>query len=142
MVEELVIAIDPGREKCGVAVVHKTRGLLHKEIVPTSGLVAKVAVLLSEFQPNAVILGNRTSSQTARQQLNDLLTSANEDRKLVLVDEHRSTDEARTRYWQENPPQGWKRLIPVTMQVPSVPVDDYVAVILAERYFQDNDYSN
>ena len=38
-------------------------------------------------------------------------------------------------YWREHPPRGLMRLIPVTMQVPPVPVDDYVAVILAERYF-------
>jgi len=30
------------------------------------------------------------------------------------------------------------RLIPVTMRTPPVPVDDYVAVILAERFFRQN----
>ena len=35
---------------------------------------------------------------------------------------------AKGEYWKANPPNGWRRLIPVTMQVPPVPVDDFVAV--------------
>ncbi|HKM17981.1 MAG TPA: pre-16S rRNA-processing nuclease YqgF, partial [Limnochordia bacterium] len=33
-----------------------------------------------------------------------------------------------------HPPRGWRRLLPVSLQTPPVPIDDYVAVILAQRY--------
>jgi hypothetical protein len=52
---------------------------------------------------------------------------------LKVVDEYRTTEEAKKLYWQVNPPKGWRRFLPVTMQVPPEPVDDLVAVILARR---------
>jgi len=80
------------------------------------------------------VLGDRTSSGKAKEVLSELLI---EDKKLEIlsVDEHHSTELARRYYWRKHPPRGLRRLIPLTMQVPPVPVDDYVAVILAERYF-------
>jgi hypothetical protein len=52
----------------------------------------------------------------------------------VLVDEHRSSEQGRRRYFRDNPPRGWRRLLPVGLQTPPRAYDDYVAVILAERY--------
>ena len=54
--------------------------------------------------------------------------------EVTLVDEHRSTEEARRRYFVDNPPSGWRRLMPRGLLTPPVPYDDYVAIILAERY--------
>ena len=51
-----------------------------------------------------------------------------------IVNEYRTTDEAKKRYWQENPPKGIRRLIPRGMLVPPVPVDDFAAVIIGEKY--------
>ncbi|EAX47314.1 Resolvase, RNase H domain protein fold [Thermosinus carboxydivorans Nor1] len=131
---DLVIAVDPGRDKCGVAVVSRDRGVLYKAVVPTAALAAAVAKLAREFGAATVVVGDRTTGSAAVKQLS---VQPIDGRRLhiVTVDEHRSTDEARHRYWLENPPRGLRRLIPTTMQVPPAPVDDYVAVILAERYF-------
>jgi hypothetical protein len=61
---------------------------------------------------------------------------------MVLVrDEYRTTELAKGEYWKANPPKGWRRLIPVTMQVPPVPVDDFVAVILARRFLPEEQQS-
>ena len=51
-----------------------------------------------------------------------------------IVDEYRTTDDARRAYWKAHPPRGWRRFLPTGMQVPPVPVDDFVAVLLAQRY--------
>ena len=53
---------------------------------------------------------------------------------LEVVDEYYTTQLARKEYWQARPPKGWRRLLPVSMQVPPEPVDDFVAVLLAQRY--------
>ncbi|GBG58021.1 hypothetical protein SPFL3102_01741 [Sporomusaceae bacterium FL31] len=127
---DLVIAIDPGREKCGIAVVHKQNGVLYKNIVSTSQLLEAVVLSSRHYQTSLVVLGSGTSSVKAREKLQ----AANPKLDVVIVDEYRTTDAARIRYWQENPPGGFKRFIPVTMLVPSVPVDDYAAVIIAEKY--------
>lgn len=136
MVEELVIAIDPGRDKCGVAVVHRTRGVLGREVTKTSEAVQRAAQLLDSYDLSIIVLGNSTSSRHLKRQLEGIQTAPGKQIEIALVNEYRSTDEARIRYWSENPPRGIKRLIPLSMQVPPVPVDDYAAVILAERYFE------
>ncbi|MCE5287318.1 MAG: pre-16S rRNA-processing nuclease YqgF [Pelosinus sp.] len=133
--EEIVISIDPGREKCGLAVVKRPNIIIHKGIVPTKNLVAAVQGLAAQHGAARVILGNGTSSSEHSKRLHELVLQ-NKVQDIVSVDEYRTTDMARIRYWQENPPQGWRRFVPVTMQVAPVPVDDYVAVILAERYFK------
>lgn len=134
---QIIIAIDPGREKCGIAVVHQGKGVLQQEVIVTGQLKEVVQTLIAAHHPKQVVIGDGTSSQEAKERLEEIITDG--DVGIVLVDERHSTDQARIRYWQEHPPTGWKRLIPVTMQVPPKPVDDYVAVILAERYFAKKD---
>ena len=139
--EELIISVDPGREKCGVAVVHKTNGVHLKKIVSTANLSEAVAKLAEEYNTLTVVLGNRTTSRETKNILAKIVVNQR-NLDVKLVDEHRSTDAARIRYWRENPPKGLKRLIPVTLQIPPTPVDDYVAVILAERYFENTESEN
>lgn len=132
----VVVSVDPGREKCGVAVVQKPNFVLVKDIVATEVLAAAVSQLALKYKVQQVVLGNGTFSSTIQHRLEE---HCEQKRTLnvITVDEYRTTDMARIRYWQENPPRGWRRLLPVTMQVIPVPVDDYVAVILAERYFAE-----
>lgn len=131
---EIIIAVDPGREKCGIAVVHKHKGVLTQQVINTTTLITVVQEFIAEYHTSAVVIGDRTSSQEAKNRLEQIKIGG-QPLAVLFVDEHHSTDEARSRYWSANPPRGFMRLIPVTMQVPPKPVDDYVAVILAERYF-------
>ena len=55
---------------------------------------------------------------------------------LPVVDEYRTTELAKREYWKAHPPTGWRRFLPVTMQVPPEPVDDFVAVLLGRRYIE------
>jgi RNase H-fold protein (predicted Holliday junction resolvase) len=132
--DELIIAIDPGSEKCGVAVVHKIQGVHYHQVVATGELNQVIAQLIHKYKTDHIVLGDRTSSKSARRVLSELKVNGKAV-NITLVNEHHSTEEARGRYWRDNPPHGLRRLLPVTMQVPPVPVDDYVAVILAERFF-------
>lgn len=134
---DTVIAVDPGRAKCGIAVVHKYSGVLRKQVIETPRLAAVVAELAVTYPVSTVVIGNRTTHRSASDALS-MVTVDGKPLNLELVDEHRSSDEARSRYWREHAPRGMLRLIPVTMRTPPVPVDDYVAVILAERYWQRN----
>ncbi|MDF2636685.1 MAG: hypothetical protein K0R78_3559 [Pelosinus sp.] len=132
---QTVISIDPGREKCGIAAVHPEKGVLNKSIIETQNLTSAIEEWLTKYQTRTVIMGNGTSSKEAKGLLEQIITNG-QPLKIILVDEYRTTDDGRRRYWQENPPQGLWRLIPVTMQTPPQPVDDYVAIILAERFLR------
>jgi RNase H-fold protein (predicted Holliday junction resolvase) len=133
-IDDIVISIDPGREKCGVAVVKRPNVVLYKAIVCTEELADVVSALKMQHGAITVVLGNGTSSSGMHKKLQEL----DKVLEIVSINEYRTTDMARLRYWEENPPRGWRRLVPVTMQVVPVPVDDYAAVILAEKYFGDN----
>ena len=109
---------------------------MYQAVIPADTISSLVEKLSLTYQTTTVILGNGTAHQWVQKLLID---GAPRGKPLTffLVDEKYSTEEARSRYWQCHPPSGLRRLIPVTMQTPPVPVDDYVAVILAERYFKE-----
>jgi len=53
-----------------------------------------------------------------------------------LVDERETTLLARARYFADHPPRGWRRLVPRGMLLPPRPIDDYAALLIAERYLK------
>lgn len=125
-----VIAVDPGREKCGLAVFDGGR-LAKKAVLPRAEILAAVVSLYQEG--TVLVVGDRTGSRNFVSDLEQ--KSGIIDTDICLIDEHRSSEEARRRYWQDHPARGLRRLLPLGLQVPPVPVDDYVAEILGERYF-------
>ena len=128
-----ILAIDPGREKTGIAILKNSDVLEHK-IINSEELVQIIKSLLEKYIIKTIVMGNGTSSKKKY----DLLKQEFIDRDIVLINEYRTTDEARKLYFQENPPKGWKKLIPLGMQVPPVPVDDYAAIVIGRKYLNDN----
>ncbi len=126
----VVLAVDPGSHKCGVAVVDQGLRVRARLVVETAGLAACVRDLLRQHPVSALVVGDRTGSR----RITAVLTFLAGAPPVHAVDEHLSSLEARRRYFRENPPRGLRRLIPLGLQVPPCPVDDYVAVILAERF--------
>jgi RNase H-fold protein (predicted Holliday junction resolvase) len=127
-----VMAVDPGRDKCGIAVVRADGEALAQEIVPVVELGARARALGRSYQIAVIVVGDRTGSDTALAALESALPEI----ETVTVDEHRSSEEARRLYFRRHPPRGWRRLLPLTLQTPPRPCDDYVAVILARRYLR------
>lgn len=128
-----ILAIDPGREKTGIAILNNSDVLEHK-IINSEELVQIIKSLLEKYIIKTIVMGNGTSSKKKY----DLLKQEFIDKDIVLINEYRTTDEARKLYFQENPPKGWKKLIPLGMQVPPVPVDDYAAIVIGRKYLKDN----
>ena len=128
-----ILAIDPGREKTGIAILKNSDVLEHK-IINSEELVQIIKSLLEKYIIKTIVMGNGTSSKKKY----DLLKQEFIDRDIVLINEYRTTDEARKLYFQENPPKGWKKLIPLGMQVPPVPVDEYAAIGIGRKYLKDN----
>jgi RNase H-fold protein (predicted Holliday junction resolvase) len=131
--ELIVLAVDPGRSKCGLAVVGSDSGILARAVVAKYLLPETVRGLTETFSPKVVIVGGGTGGGDARQSISGLP----EDVLVETVDERFTSLYAKARYFRENPPRGLWRLVPVSLQVPRMPYDDYVAVILAERYIAE-----
>ena len=123
-----VLAVDPGRDKCGLAVVDETDGVLARGVVPTE-VVGKVAeTWVKAHRPALLLVGRGTAMREVRTALDEV------GMPLEVVPEGHTTLRARERYFEEHPPRGWRRLVPLTLQVPPIPVDDYAAVLIAEDY--------
>jgi RNase H-fold protein (predicted Holliday junction resolvase) len=130
----LVLAVDPGRSKCGLAVVGADSGIVARAVIPRSRLAETVQRFAGAYSPSVIIVGGGTGGKQVRTTIEALSQRA----PVETVDERFSTLNAKARFFKENPPRGLRRLLPVTLQVPRVPYDDYVAVILAERYIADH----
>ena len=129
MSEAPVVAIDPGRDKCGLAALSAHGTVLERAIVSAPDIGPAAAALAARHHATAIVLGERTGSREVRA----ALTTAT-DLPIHEIDEHMTTLLARRRYWRENPPRGLWRLVPEGLRVPPEPIDDWAAVILAERY--------
>lgn len=132
--ESMILGFDPGREKCGVAVMGVDRRLYYHQVVPASQAIATLNHLCQQFPIVQFILGDQTTSRTWKQRLQQELVLSNPP-SIVLVDERHSSLEARDRYWEMYPPKGLNRLLPRGLRQPPRPVDDIVAILLIERYF-------
>lgn len=125
-----VLAVDPGSMKCGLAVVTNQFTVLNKQIVELQNLKNTVQQLCSGYLVSAVVVGDRTHSKAICSQLASSLSLP-----VFMVNEHRSSLEGRYRYLKENS-RGLSRILPIGLRIPHEPYDDYVAVILAERFFR------
>jgi RNase H-fold protein (predicted Holliday junction resolvase) len=125
-----ILAVDPGSMKCGLAVVTNQITVLNKRTVDLRNLTETVRCLCAEYAVSVIVIGDGTHSKIIR---SDLTTSLK--LPVVMVNEDKSSLEGRYRYLKENS-RGLARILPIGLRVPREPYDDYVAVILAERFFK------
>lgn len=131
--EKTVLAIDPGHAKCGLVVAMRDGEsavqLLWRKVAKAEELMDAVREAAQASPFSMVIVGSGTRSTDVVKALREWMPSLG----ILVVDERDTSIQARERYWEHNPRKGWRRLLPSTMQVPPEPVDDFVALILAER---------
>lgn len=129
----MILGFDPGRDKCGLAVVGREQQLLYHQVVLSQDAIATIQQLCQEFVIETIVMGDQTTAKSWKQQIVGKLGTSI---PIVLVDERYSSLEARARYWQMYPPKGIELLIPKGLRQPPRPVDDIVAIILIERYLE------
>jgi RNase H-fold protein (predicted Holliday junction resolvase) len=131
---KLYLGIDPGRSKTGLALVDGAGKIVKLHIAESQNIDNEIVEFIKNSCPVHIVLGNGTNSRNIGESVKRVLP----DVMVTVVEEAHSTEEARTLYWQENPPKGLKKLIPLGMLVPPVPLDAYAAVILVRRFLEDN----
>jgi RNase H-fold protein (predicted Holliday junction resolvase) len=129
---ETILGFDPGKDKCGVAVMDGDRTLLYHQVLLTVEVITKISDLCQQYNVSRIVMGDQTTAKQWQQQL----TTAFPDLPIELIDERYSSLEARDRYWQMYPANFITKLIPQGMRQPPRPIDDLVAIILIERYFK------
>ena len=133
MNKEYILGIDPGSSKTGAALLDSAGNIIRIDILWMDGFAKNLTKFLQNAKPKTCIIGNGTTSTKLQQTLTAILS----DIKIVVCDEAHSTEEARDLYWQLNPPQGWRKFVPLGMLTPPVPLDAYAAVVLVRRYLAE-----
>jgi RNase H-fold protein (predicted Holliday junction resolvase) len=127
-----ILGIDPGRAKCGLAVMGLDRVLHHHCVVAVDAVMTTVESLRLAYPISTIVMGDQTGSKDWQTKLMALPNTP----RITLVDERYSSLEARDRYWQMYPPKGLSKLIPQSFRGISRPIDDIVAILLIERYLK------
>ena len=124
----MILGIDPGTRKVGFALIDERGAVLAQGIEEVGRLADRVTRLRDELDVHEIALGRGTNAEHIRQALDGM------GLEVTLVDEHETTLRARRLYFADHPPRGWRRLIPLGMQLPPRPIDDYAAVLIARRH--------
>lgn len=128
----MYLGFDPGKDKCGLAIVDQTAQVIWHQVVPSDAVIPQLQQLQQQHDVHQLVMGD----QTASQQWKARLIAAFPTWSIVAVDERYSSLEARDRYWQMYPARGLTRLVPQGMRQPARPIDDIVAILLVERYLK------
>ena len=129
---ELILGVDPGSSKSGVALLKADGTIENTEVLLMSNFTEALAEFLGQEDIKLCILGNGTTSAQMQAVLRQSLPGA----VIKVVDEAHSTEEARTLYWEINPPKGLRKLFPLSMQQPTGNLDGLAAAILVRRYLR------
>jgi RNase H-fold protein (predicted Holliday junction resolvase) len=131
MTSAVVLGLDPGTRKCGYALVSGV-GVkpLALGIAPLEALGERLRELLAATPVTVAAIGRGTNAAAVAEIARAL------GLRVELVDERETTLLARARYFDDHPPRGWRRLIPRGMLLPGQPIDDYAALLIAERYLK------
>jgi RNase H-fold protein (predicted Holliday junction resolvase) len=127
----MILSIDPGREKSGIAIVDEKLRVYKMGIVPSDDVLEYIKDSSNTYKIDIYIMGNGTGSGELKERL-----ERETDYNIILVEEAYTSLEAEKKYWNEHPPRGLKRLLIFLRWKPPVAVDDYAALVLAERYLK------
>ncbi|HVA32978.1 MAG TPA: hypothetical protein VNG31_02445 [Candidatus Baltobacteraceae bacterium] len=123
-----VLGVDPGSAKAGYALVDDRGRMLEGGVVAISELPSRLADLAAAHPVEALALGQGTRAAAVALALAPL------GLPIHYVDEFETSRRARDLYFADHPPRGWRRLIPVGLQLPPRAVDDYAALLIARRF--------
>jgi RNase H-fold protein (predicted Holliday junction resolvase) len=128
-VSTAVLGVDPGTRKVGWALAaDEQSAAIALGIEPIETLMERLHPLLEAHPIRAVALGAGTNASALAQELQALRVPVH------LIDERDTTYRARALYFADNPPRGWRRWIPLGLQLPPRPIDDYAALLIARRH--------
>ena len=124
-----VIAIDPGRSKCGLVLAEISEKKVYKAIILKSEFIENyVRNLITAEDISHIIIGNGTSSREIKEKLYFL------KKQIITFEEKNTTYRAKARYFELFPISGLKFLIPREVFILNKNLDAISALIILEDY--------
>ena len=124
-----VIAIDPGRSKCGLVLAEISEKKVYKAIILKSEFLENyVRNLTTSEDISQIIIGNGTSSREIKEKLYFL------KKEIITCEEKNTTFRAKARYFELFPISGLKFLMPREVFILNKNLDAISALIILEDY--------
>ncbi|MGM0411413.1 MAG: Holliday junction resolvase RuvX [Bacillota bacterium] len=131
--KKIYLGIDPGKDKCGIALVKDGEKILLLDIVNTKRVDTYLKELYHKYDIDIVILGSGTYSNKIKKIVKKIFLT-----KIEIVDEKNTTIEAQKKYREDHPPKGYKKLLSkFASWKPAENIDDYAALIIVKRYLEN-----
>ena len=127
------LGVDPGRDKCGIAILEANCSPVLLDIVATENIDTYFDSLFNKYNIVLSIVGSGTYST----EIKNILEEKNYA-PITLVDEKYTTIKAEDRYREDHPLKGYKRFLSKFAKwSPASNVDDYAALVIAEKYLKN-----
>ena len=124
-----VIAIDPGKSKCGLVLAEISEKKVYKAIILKSELLENyLRNLITAEDIEQIIIGNGTTSREIREKLHFF------KKEIITFEEKNTTYRAKARYFELFPITGLKFLIPREIFILNKNLDAISALIILEDY--------
>ena len=124
-----VIAIDPGKSKCGLVLAEINEKKVYKAIILKSELIENyVRNLITAEDISQIIIGNGTTNREIREKLDFF------KKEIITFEEKNTTYRAKARYFELFPISGLKFLIPREVFILNKNLDAISALIILEDY--------
>ena len=124
-----VVAIDPGKSKCGLVLAEISEKKVYKAIILKSELLEDyLRNLITAEEIEQIIIGNGTTSGEIREKLNFF------KKEIITFEEKNTTYRAKARYFELFPISGLKFLIPREVLILNKNLDAISALIILEDY--------
>ncbi len=123
-----VLAIDPGRDKIGLAVLSARGDIEEKLVVFRGEFEHALRRTIGEYSIDRIVIGGGTGSDWVKEQL-----ERHGVESVIEVGEEGTTLEARELAWKENPPSGLWKLLPKLFRPTPRDMDAWAAVVIGRR---------
>jgi len=126
-----VIAIDPGKSKCGLVLAEISEKKVYKAIILKSELLGNyVRNIITAEDISQIIIGNGTTNKEIREKLDFF------KKEIITFEEKNTTYRAKARYFELFPISGLKFLIPREVFILNKNLDAISALIILEDYYK------
>ena len=128
-----LIAIDPGKRKCGLVLAELSEKKVYEAIIIKSEVLEDYVRNLNNVEDiSKIIIGNGTTSKDIREKLNFF------KKEIITFEEKNTTFRAKSRYFELFPIRGLKFLVPREVFILNKNLDALSALIILEDYCRIN----
>ena len=128
MNKNTILVIDPGSVKTGIAVLDIEGNVLTRKVCTNEEVLNYIGKIKDTYHFVDYLIGDKGAGKKIGEAIKGKFLF-----EWLEVDEHKSSEEGKLLYWQENK-KGWKKLLPKTFLIPTEPWDDWAAVVIGRRW--------